>query len=68
MGFKEKQDGTFEAIISEYDKRKYNDKWMDKVSTYHSVENAKEAFSNNGWDYTESIDEEGRIQLVGTSY
>lgn len=68
IGFEQKEDGTYEAIISQYDKGKYNQKWLDKVSTYHGVENAKEAFEMHGWDYTESIDDQGRTQLVGTSY
>jgi len=68
LGFALKEDGTYEAIISDFDKRKYNDNWLSKVSTYHSVENAKDAFARNNWDYTETTDNEGRIQLVGTMY
>lgn len=69
LGFAQKEDGTFEAIVSSYDKGiGYNDKWLDKVSTQHSIENAKQAFSQNGWEYTESVDDQGRTQLVGVSY
>jgi hypothetical protein len=68
LGFAQKKDGTYEAIISDYDKRRYNDKWLDKVCTKHSVENAKQAFAQNGWEYTESVDDQGRTQLVGVSY
>ena len=35
LGFVKKEDGTYEAIISDYDKAKYNDKWLNKVSTEH---------------------------------
>jgi len=68
IGFKQAEDGTYEAIISQYDKGKHNDKWLNKVSTEHSIENARQAFKTNGWDYTESIDDQGRTQLVGSSY
>lgn len=68
LGFEQKEDGSYEAIISDYDKIKYNQKWLDKVSTFHNVENAKTAFATNGWEYTESVDDQGRIQLVGCMY
>lgn len=68
IGFNQKEDGTFEAIISQYDSTRYNQKWLNEVGTFHNVENAKEAFAKNGWDYTESINEEGKIQLLGTTY
>ena len=68
LGFVKKEDGTYEAIVSKYDSRKYNEQWLNDVGTFHNVENAKEAFSRNGWDYTETVDNEGRIQLVGTTY
>jgi len=28
LGFLKKEDGTYEAIVSQFDKRKYNDSWM----------------------------------------
>jgi len=68
LGFVQKEDGTYEAIISEFDQRKYNEKWLNKVGTEHGIENAKNAFTMNGWDYTESVDNQGRTQLLGTSY
>ena len=68
IGFVKTKDGTYEAIISEFDKRKYNDQWLNKVGTYHGVENAKQAFTAHNWDYTESVDDKGRIQLIGTTY
>ena len=31
IGFQRQQDGTFEAIISEYDRRKYSQPWLNQV-------------------------------------
>ena len=40
MGFVRNPDGTYSAIISEYDKRKYNDAWLKQLRgnyAYHAI-------------------------------
>ncbi|MBW4582861.1 MAG: DUF1257 domain-containing protein [Tildeniella nuda ZEHNDER 1965/U140] len=40
IGFQRQQDGTFEAIISEYDRRKYAQPWLNQVMQrygYHAL-------------------------------
>jgi len=66
MGFKKQEDGTYKAIISDYDHGKYGKSWQKKLETQYGVERAKVAFTANGWQYTEKKDAKGRIQLVGT--
>lgn len=33
IGFKRQADGTYMAIISDYDQRRYNDQWLTEVKT-----------------------------------
>lgn len=68
IGFELEKDGTYHAHISDYDRHRYNDKWMTELETHYGVEQAKQAFSNEGWSFTESVDEENNIQLVGTRF
>lgn len=68
VGFKLKEDGTYEAIISDFDKRRFNDQWMKSLTTNYGIEQAKSAFMEHGWEVTEKHDQQGRLQLVGVSY
>lgn len=38
IGFQRKEDGTFEAIISEFDKSKYNQSWIDKLKANYAFQ------------------------------
>jgi hypothetical protein len=40
IGFKRQENGTFTAIISDYDKRRYNEKWLAKLKTEYGVAKA----------------------------
>lgn len=68
LGFELQEDGTYRAIISDYDKRRYNDQWMARVNQGYAVEQAKSAFQTNGWDVTETTTKKGEVQLVGVSW
>jgi hypothetical protein len=68
IGWKLGEDGTYEAIISDYDKRKYNTAWCGKMETHYGIEQSKEAFTMNGWSYSEQVTEEGEVQLIGVMY
>src|SRR6266576_3649780 len=40
IGFKRQADGTFEAIISEFDRRKYSQEWLNRLTqryAYHAT-------------------------------
>jgi hypothetical protein len=40
IGFKQQEDETFQAIISEYDRLKYSQQWLDRLTqryAYHAV-------------------------------
>jgi len=66
IGFELQEDGTYSAQISDYDKRRFNDQWMKDFELHYGAEQARQAFSNEGWSYVESLDNEGNVQLVGT--
>lgn len=68
LGWELQEDGTYQAIISDYDKRRYNDKWCQDLEQHCSIEQAKETFELHGWSYTEQTNEEGEYQLVGVTY
>ena len=68
IGFKKQEDGTYQAVISEFDSARYNKKWLDDTSTHYGVEQSKRAFELNGWQYEEKTDELGRMQLIGVSF
>ena len=66
IGFEKKEDGTYAAIISDYDRGRYNDQWMKKLESAYGQEQAKDAFTTHGWTYQETRNEEGETVLVGT--
>lgn len=68
IGFKKQEDGTYDAIISDYDTHRYGEQWRNQLSKHYSVEQSKKAFTANGWTYQEKKDTKGRVQLVGTRW
>lgn len=58
-----KEDGKFQAIISDYDSGYYDQGWLTKLFTYYNVECSKMAYEAKGIEYTEDRDEAGRIRL-----
>lgn len=68
IGFKLQADGTYRAIISDYDQHRYGKQFMSDLELDYGVEQAQAAFSMNGWQYTETKDEKGNVVLVGQTY
>jgi len=60
IGFKKQADGTYTAIISDYDRNYYNSTWMQKVGTYYAVECSKQSCEARGLPYIETTDEKNR--------
>ena len=63
IGFAQGKDGTYSAIISEYDSRYYTKEWLTRLYTFYNVEKAKMEMDARGVQYTEAKDTKGRIQL-----
>lgn len=69
IGFKRQEDGTFEAIISEYDKNKYNKEWVGKLTQRYAYNNLKNELSDGGFFIESEREEKGEIFLqVGTNF
>ena len=65
IGFKRQTDGTFEAIISGYDRRRYSQKWLDRLTQRYAYHVARAKLAEQGFDLvTEEIQEGERIHLV----
>jgi hypothetical protein len=63
IGFAKGKDGTYSAIISEYDSGYYTKEWLTRLYTFYNVEKAKMEMDSRGVQYTETKDDRGRIQL-----
>src|SRR5262245_32524800 len=65
IGFKRQADGTFEAIISGYDRGKYSKAWLDRLTQRYAYHVARTKLAEQGFDLvTEETQEGGSIHLV----
>jgi hypothetical protein len=65
IGFLKSTDGTFQAIISEYDRRKYSHSWMQKIQCRYAYHATKEALSSEGFSLVEEEQQQdGTLHLV----
>jgi hypothetical protein len=65
IGFKRQADGTFEAIISEYDRHKYSQAWLDRLTQRYAYLVARAKLAEQGFDLVSEKAQEGeRIHLV----
>lgn len=66
IGFKLQEDGTYEAIISEFDKNKYNEKWLDSLSQRYARNFGVRQLEEQGFfiESEEMIDGELFIEAV----
>ena len=65
IGFEKMPDGTFRIWISDYDKAKYNQKWIEKLKTTYSYLKINDAAKKKGYMTTFKKDEEkGKITLT----
>lgn len=68
IGFKMQADGTFQAIISDYDKRRYNKEWLDKLAQRFAYNQLKEDLDLGGFMIQEEEEVNGEIHLTCMSY
>jgi len=52
IGFKKQANGTFQAIISEYDRGHHNEQWLNKVKQAYSVRRGIGAAEKRGFTVT----------------
>ena len=65
IGFLRSDDGSFDAIISEYDRRKYSPQWLDGLTQRYAYHVTRARLATQGFDLiAEETQPDGRIHLV----
>lgn len=64
IGFKKQSDGTYTAIISQYDKGRYNEKWMTGLKKVYAEKKAKKIAKTAGLAFIgKKVNEDGSFKL-----
>jgi hypothetical protein len=65
IGFKRNAAGTFDAVISEYDRGKYSQAWLDRLSQRYAYHVTKTKLEEQGFALvSEEQQKDGKIHLV----
>lgn len=65
IGFKRQADGTFEAIISEYDRRQYSQTWLNRLTQRYGYHQLLATAPAQGFTVEENqVLEDGTIRVV----
>lgn len=71
MGFLKGEDGKFRAIISDYDRHRFNDKWIGDLLISHNKQQAVNILRHKGFRVTQERTEGGhqkvRMERVNVS-
>jgi hypothetical protein len=69
IGFRRRDDGTFEAVISEYDRHRYDQPWLTEVARAYGHAAALRYAEDNGFEVdSDVLEEDGRRRLVLRRY
>ncbi len=60
IGFVRSADGTFEAIISEFDGRRYGPDWLGKLSQRYAYRAARDTLARQGFNLVEENMDQGK--------
>lgn len=63
LGFKQNADGTYTAIISDYDSSRYNRQWLTNLKTEYAKAGVMRQAARAGLRFTRQTGENGKIQL-----
>lgn len=53
LGFRRRMDGSYEALISDYDRPRYDEQWLQKLSQRYAYHVAKEQLLEQGFHLVE---------------
>lgn len=67
IGFARRGDGTFEAIISAYDRREYGQPWLDRLAHAYSRRATLKFAAEHGYAVEEQV-EQGRTRILLRRY
>jgi len=69
IGFRRRDDGTFEAVISEYDRSRYDQPWLTKVAQAYGHAAALRYATDNGYEVdSDVLEDNGQRRLVLRRY
>lgn len=68
IGFRRRDDGTFEAVISEYDSHRYDQPWLTRLARTYGHTAALRYAEDNGYEVDTDVEEDGRRRLVLRRY
>jgi hypothetical protein len=69
IGFRLREDGTFEAIISEYDRTRYDQAWLTKLARSYGHAAALRYAQDNGFEVSsDTVEQNGERRLVLRRY
>lgn len=64
LGFKKQADGTFAAVISQYDKHKHNDAWMVDLKKNYAEKKIRKVAKTNGLTFVNrKVGQDGSFKL-----
>ena len=65
LGFIRKENGSYEAIISEFDRTRYSTDWMQDLGQLYAEKKTTKELKKNGWRInTRTVETDGRITLT----
>lgn len=65
IGFARRADGSFEALISEFDRDTYDHLWLGRLTQRYAYRKARETLAAQDFDLVEEeIDQDGRIRCT----
>lgn len=65
IGFKQQSDGTFEAIISEYDRAQYSQDWLNRLTQRYGYRALMATAQEQGFDIeSDEILSDGTVRVV----
>src|SRR5262249_7503737 len=69
IGFKLQDDRCYGAIISDYDRHRHNEAWMDKLTQRYAYHATIDTLPSQGFELSETTSEQdGTIRLVLNAY
>ena len=64
IGFKRQASGAFEAVISEFDRRKYSQTWLDGLTQRYAYQVSRARLEEQGFTLVNQENVKGQIHLV----
>lgn len=65
IGFERRPDGSFAAVISEYDRARHDDAWLGRLTARHAYHATATTLAAQGFELVdEQTERDGTVRLV----